>query len=147
MTIPIPQQGQPIDYSYIKQIVDSVNGIYSSQSRSIVNKQDLPTESIQIAAQVKTVVNNEKITPGYVKGFSVDFGKAFKFPPVVTVTAQRSLDTRNEASREVAVVIDAISEIGVTGQITFIGTSTGTASISLNVIAVGISNIATTTRK
>jgi hypothetical protein len=142
MTIPIPQQGQPIDYSYIKQIVDSVNGIYSSKTVSKVNQQSLQTESVQIAAQVKTVVNNEKITPGYVKGFSVDFGTTFKSPPVVTVTAQRSVDTRNEASREVAVVIDTISPTGVTGQITFVGTSTGTASIALNVIAVGISNIA-----
>jgi hypothetical protein len=134
-----PQPGQPIDYSFINDIVSAVNALYTERTLSKVADKPLLTESVQVAAQFKTVISNEKIAPGYVKGFSVDFKTTFQTPPVVTVTAQRSQDTRNEASREVAIVIDNISTTGITGQITFIGTSTGTATIGLNVIAVGIS--------
>ena len=100
----------------------------------------MQTEAVQVSAQLKTIVSNEKITPGYVKDFVVEFKTSFKTPPVVTVTAQRSSDTRNEASREVAIVIDNVTTTSVTGKITFIGTSSGTATISLNVIAVGVSS-------
>jgi hypothetical protein len=137
--LPTPQPGQPIDYSFINKIVESVNTLYTTKTLSRVAEDPVPTDSLQVAAQFKTIISNEKISPGYVKGFSIDFKTAFKVPPVVTVTAQRSTDTRNQASREVAIVIDNISTTGITGQITFIGTSTGTASIGLNVIAVGIS--------
>jgi hypothetical protein len=137
--LPTPQPGQPIDYSFINEIIKAVNDLYTTKTLSKVADASQQTDSLQLAAQFKTVISNEKVTPGYVKGFSVDFKTTFQTPPVVTVTAQRSQDTRNEASREVAIVIDNISTTGITGQITFIGTSTGNATIGLNVIAVGVS--------
>jgi H-type lectin domain len=140
MRLTPPQKGQPIDYQYISNIVQEVNNIASSKTMSKVGETPLQTEAVQISAQLKTIVSNEKITPGYVKDFVVEFKTSFKTPPVVTVTAQRSSDTRNEASREVAVVIDNVTTTSVTGKITFIGTSSGTATISLNVIAVGVSS-------
>jgi H-type lectin domain len=135
-----PQKGQPIDYQYISTLVNEVNNLASSKTLSKVKDVSTQTEAVQISAQSKTVVSNENITPGYVKDFVVEFKTSFKSPPVVTVTAQRSANTRNEASREVAVVIDNITTTSVTGKITFIGTSSGVATISLNVIAVGISS-------
>jgi hypothetical protein len=135
-----PQKGQPIDYQYISTLVNEVNNLASSKTLSKVKDVSTQTEAVQISAQSKTVVSNENITPGYVKDFVVEFKTSFKNPPVVTVTAQRSANTRSEASREVAVVIDNITTTSVTGKITFIGTSSGVATISLNVIAVGISS-------
>jgi hypothetical protein len=134
-----PQPGQPIDYQYINDIVAAINELSAAKTLSKASDDNVQTDSLQISAQYKVVISNEKVTPGYVKGFSIPFKTTFQTQPVVTITAQRSPDTRNEASREVAIVIDNITTTSVTGQITFIGTSTGNATIGLNIIAVGVS--------
>lgn len=137
MRIQQPQKGQPIDYRYISDIVSAVNNIAVETTQSRINTQNVKTQNLQITGQYKTIVSNEKVTPGYVKDFVVDFGIKFKTAPIVTITPQRS-GTKTEASREVSVVIDSISESSVSGKISFVGSSSGQATIGLNIIAVGI---------
>ena len=133
----MPQKGQPIDYGYISNIVDAVNRIAETETKSRVATQEVNTQNLRIVGQYKTIVSNENVTQGYVKDFVVDFGVRFRSAPIVTVTPQRS-GTKTEASRQVSIVIDSISESSVSGKITFIGTSAGAATIGVNVIAVGI---------
>jgi hypothetical protein len=136
MRIQLPQNGQPIDYNYFSKMIDAINSIAEKITQSRVNDSTVKTQELQMAAQYKGIVSNEKVEAGTVKDFVVDFGIKFKTPPIVTITPQRS-GTKTEASRQVIVVIDSISESSVSGKITFIGTSNGAATIGLNIVAVG----------
>jgi hypothetical protein len=136
MRIPTPQKGQLIDHTYLSQIIEAVNTIAQTETQSQVRGQTTKSQNLQIVGQYKEITTNENVKQGDNKPFAVEFGIKFKNIPIVTVTPQRA--TRNVASREVSVVIDSISESTVSGYITFTGTSTGAATIGINVIAVGI---------
>lgn len=132
----MPQKGQPMDYTYISKIIDAVNNIAQTETMSKIKTETQKTQNLQIVGQYKEIAKDVNVKQGDVKNFSVDFGIRFRSAPIVTVTPQRA--SRTEASRQVSVVIDSISESAVSGYITFLGTDDGKATIGVNVIAVGI---------
>lgn len=143
--IPIPQQGQPIDYQYIYQIVDNLNELSTkvtskfSESK-FQNKQGISEthrlNDLSVVAGYKEVVVAKDVTSEKEIGFSYDFGVTFKYPPVVT--ASPILIENTNAGRDVAVVINDISTTRMTGYVSFNAAKTGKASVGVNIIAIGV---------
>jgi hypothetical protein len=143
--IPIPQQGQPIDYQYIYQIVEVLNElstkVTSKFSESIFNNKDGIREKhrmndLSMIAGYKEVTRGKDVTSEKEIGFSYDFGVNFKYPPVVTATA--ILIENTNAGRDVAVVINDVTKTRMTGYVSFNAAKSGKASVGVNIIAVGI---------
>ena len=143
--IPIPQQGQPIDYQYIYQIVETLNElstkVTSKFSESIFNNKDGINEKhrlndMSVIAGYKEVGRGIDATSQKEVGFSYDFGVNFKYPPVVT--ASPILIENTNAGRDVAVVVNDVTKTRMTGYVSFNASKSGKASVGVNIIAVGI---------
>lgn len=143
--IPIPQQGQPIDYQYIYQIVENLNELSTkvtskfSESK-IQNKAGINEthrlNDLSVVAGYKEVVSGKDVTSEKEISFSYDFGVTFKYMPVVT--ASPILIENTNAGRDVAVVINDVSTTRVTGYVSFNASKTGKASVGVNIIAIGV---------
>lgn len=144
--IPIPERGQPLDVTYLYQIVKVVNDLSTQVSPSI-NKYvtiDTPTagkqhakisESRIIGGFVQVTTSTTK-TAGSSEPFVYPFGTDFKFAPIVTATPVNIGNT--DAGKDVTVTIKSISTSSVEGSVKFnIG---GDTSIGINLIIVGIPN-------
>ena len=145
--IPLPNRGQPIDLSYIYDIVDTVNRL----SDSVVSSSggyltvDTPTGSKQ---NVRT--SNARMLGGYVElnnvslstdnevSFEYTYPSDYKYAPIVTATPVSISNTAG--ARSATVVIKNVTTSSVTGVVRFDtgAFSQGTASIGINLIVIGI---------
>lgn len=141
----LPQRGQPIAYSDLSNMVTKINDLDSKLSIKTTNflAKNGTTSSQNIsglafAAVYKEITNStEKVNASTAKEFTVNFGTAFKVPPIVTITPQSINGTIS--AKSAIVVITAITTTSVTGVVRFIDVSTA-VSVGVNVIAVGIPN-------
>ncbi len=143
--IPIPQQGQPIDYQYIYQIVDNLNELSTKVTSKFSeskfhNKQGINEthrlNDLSVVAGYKEVVSGVDVTANKEVGFFYDFGITFKYPPVVTISP--ILIENTNAGRDVAAVVNDVSTTRVTGYVSFNASKTGKASVGINIIAIGV---------
>lgn len=147
--IPVPERGQPIDLSYIYQIANAVNklstqSVYSANKfvsietpAANVGRQDIKITESRIIGGYHQLAPNINVTTGAAIEFTYNFPASdFKYPPIVTATPINISGT--EAGKDVSVIITLISSSRVEGVVKF-GTS-GTASIGINIIAVGVPN-------
>jgi hypothetical protein len=142
--IPIPQQGQPIDYQYIYQIVEQLNELSTKvtskfapskfNNRENVNETHRLNDLSLVAGYVS--IPTLDVTQGTEKSFEYIFGVNFKYPPVVTVTPY--MTTNTDAARDTSVVISDITTSKMTGYVSFNSTKAGKASVGVNIIAVGV---------
>jgi hypothetical protein len=145
--IPVPERGQPLDLSYIYQLANAVNQLsaqasYSSNkfssietSAANVGRQDVRITDSRIVAGYYELSPTTDITAGSTASFSYNFPAAnFKNPPIVTATPINVSGT--ESGGNVSVVLTLITTSRVEGVVRF-GAS-GTASIGINIIAIGI---------
>ena len=143
--LPVPERGQPLDVTYIYDIVKSVNDLYSqlgSESRKgyvgVYTKgpegpQEMKTSEAQIEAAFTTVSPASLQTAGTSLSWSHDFKKQFAYPPIVTVTAYNNKTT--DSGKDVTVTINSITTSKVEGFVKFnVG---GDTPIGINIIAVG----------
>jgi hypothetical protein len=145
--IPIPQQGQPIDYQYIYQIVDALNGLSTKvTSKFSESKFDNGTikethrlNDLAVVAGYVEVTNNTNVNAKTELPFTYNFNNNYKYPPVVTATPVLIKNTN--AGRDSSVVINDVSTSRVTGYVSFNGAGTEKASVGVNIIAIGIPNI------
>jgi hypothetical protein len=144
--IPTPDRGQPLDVSYIYQIVEAINELseqsssatyrYSSVDTSAGPQNALITDT-KIVAGETTVYNTETdVSAGKTESFSYSFKSEYKYPPIVTATPV--LFSSTGSGRDVSVVIESVTTSRVDGKITF--NSSGRAALKVNIIAVGIPN-------
>jgi hypothetical protein len=144
--LPVPERGQPLDVTYIYQIVKAINDL-SSQISTSTNKYvsvDTPTSGKQsvkiseariIGGYVQVTTSTTQIA-GSSKPFSYDFSTDFKFAPIVTVTPINVGNT--DAGKDVTVTINSVSTSRVEGTVKF--NTGGDTSVGLNLIVVGIPN-------
>lgn len=145
--IPVPERGQPLDLTYIYQIANTVNQLsqqaaYSSNKfTSIetpganVGRQDVRISDSRIVGGYYELAPNISVNAGSTVSFSYNFpGADFKYPPVVTATPINISGT--ESGRDVFVILTLVTTSRVEGVVKF-GTS-GTASVGINLIAIGI---------
>lgn len=143
--IPIPQQGQPIDYQYIYQIVEQLNElstkVTSKFSESIFNNKDNVKEShrmndLSMIAGYVEVARDKDVTADKEIAFTYNFGVNFKYAPVVTATV--ALISNTDAGRDATVVINDVQKTRVTGYVAFNAAKKGKASVGVNLIIVGV---------
>lgn len=143
--IPTPDRGQPLDVSYIYQIVDAVNDIssqvssatykYASIGTSSGPENVLITDTKVVAGTVDIYSTLTDVTPGLTvdKSFNFSAGE-FKYPPIVTATPV--LTSQSQSGSNLSVTVKQVTTSRVELSVTFFGT--GKAALKLNVIAIGI---------
>lgn len=142
MKLPIPQRGQPFDVSLISNIITSINELWDNLVVNVSNYASLKTsegrKSVRLT-EVKLVTGtyelaNQSIkTAGEPKSFNYAFDMPYALPPVVTATVQATDNTTQ--SKNAFAVITSVTESRVEGVVVF--SSKGTASVIVNIIAVG----------
>lgn len=142
--IPTPDRGQPLDVSYIYQMAEAINEVssqlssstykYASIDTTIGTQNSLVSEMKVVAGQVS--ISDENITVGKTVSFNYSFKGEYKYPPIVVATPQ--LQTVTAAGKNISVVLESVTTSRVDGSITF--NVAGTASLKINLIAIGIPN-------
>jgi hypothetical protein len=144
--LPLPERGQPLDVTYIYNIVQSINELYtqigvSKKGYLVVDTdrngpQTVKTSEASVIGGYELVSTSSLQTAGSSISWSHDFEKEFRYPPIVTATAYNK--ATNDAGKDVSVTINSITTSKVEGTIKF--TLGGETTIGINVIAVGIPN-------
>jgi len=143
--VPLPERGQPLDVTYLYQLAEAVNDLSTQVSSATYNyttvdtvsagKQSVKTSETRILASYKEIYNNTQVNAGQEKEDYVSFSN-FKYPPIVTATVVNIAGTT--AGSDASVILKSISE-GRADFVVRFGTS-GTTTIGVNLIAVGIPN-------
>lgn len=144
--LPVPDRGQPLDVTYIYQMVEAINELaaktYSSTFKystidTVAGTQNLlVSDSKVVAAEINVYATDQSVDAGDTETFSYSFKGEYKYPPIVTATPV--LISTTSAGRDVTVVIERITTSRVDGRVMF-GTS-GNVSLKLNLIAIGVPN-------
>lgn len=143
--LPTPDRGQPLDVSYIYQIVDAINDIseqvstatykYASIGSTSGTENVLITDTKVVAGTVDIYSTLTDVTPGLTVDKSFSFGTGeFKYPPIVTATPVLTSQSQNGSN--LSVTIKQITTSRVDLSVTFFGT--GKAALKLNLIAIGL---------
>jgi len=143
--VPLPERGQPLDVTYIYQLAEAVNDLSTSISDATYNytdvdivgaeKKSIKTSDTKFVGKFKQIANNETVTAGQEKSYSISYSN-FKFPPIVTASVVNTSGTT--AGTNTSVVISSITASQVDFIVKF-GTS-GTASVGVNIMAIGVPN-------
>lgn len=142
--IPTPDRGQPLDVSYIYQIVEAVNELSSQMSSATYKYASIDTTNgtqSTLISEMKVVagqitVSDENVTVGKTASYSYSFKGEYKYPPIVTVTPQ--LQSVTAAGKDVVVVIESVTNARLDVSVTY--KTAGTVSYKLNILAVGVPN-------
>lgn len=143
--LPVPERGQPLDVTYIYDIVKSINDLYtllgSDSRKGIVGlytrgpegPQEMPISQSQIEAAFTTVSLSSLQPAGTSIAWSHDFKKQFAYPPIATATAYNTAIT--DSGKDVTITINSITPSKIEGFVKFnVG---GETPIGINIIAVG----------
>jgi hypothetical protein len=141
--IPLPERGQPLDTAYIYQLANAINLLSNELVGSSYNfttidtvsagKQSIKTAQSKIIGGYVEVANNTSVNSGNEISFSYNFASDFSYPPIVTVTP---VNIGNTPAGNVSVVLKSVTTSRIDGTVRF--NSSGNASVSLNLIAIGI---------
>jgi hypothetical protein len=142
--IRVPERGIPLDVTYLYELANAINNISSEVSSATYNyttiktreasDQSIKTSESRIVAGYIDVVNNENMLAGTTRSFSYDYPSDFKYAPIATATPINTGNT--SVGNDVTIVLTSITTSRVEGQIKF--SSTGTMSISINLMIIGI---------
>lgn len=144
--IPPPEPGQPLDVSYISQIVKAVNDL-SVQLSPTTNKNFLVdtvgqqangtrTSEMKVIGHYVEVVTSANQAIGSQQPFGWSFPAEFKFTPLVVATPINVGQT--DAGKNVSVVLKTVSTSRVDGIVNF--NANGNVTIGVNLLIVGIPN-------
>jgi hypothetical protein len=143
--VPLPERGQPLDVTYLYQLVEAVNDLSTQVASKVTNntvidtasagKKDVKTSNSRIVGGLVEVANNSTVSAGNEKTFTYDF-KDFKYPPIVSATPVNTGQT--PAGQNVNIILKSVTETRVEGIVRF-GAS-GDLSLSVHLIIVGIPN-------
>lgn len=140
-----PDRGQPLDVTYIYQLVETVNDLSTQVSSGISSytsvdtpnsgKQNTATSKAKMVGGIQQVANNSTVNAGNEKTFVYSYGSKFKYPPVVTATAING-PNGTAAGKNVTVVLNAPGQEQVTGTVRF--NESGEVTLFVHIIAIGI---------
>jgi hypothetical protein len=144
--IPIPQRGQPIDATYIYDIVNAVNDLSNQVSSATYkytnidipsgSKQNIKTSEAKIVAGYIEIANNSTVNAGNEKTFSYNFPADFKYEPIATATPVNIGNT--PAGKDATIVLTSVTTNRLEGVVRF--GSSGNISLAVNLIVVGVPN-------
>jgi hypothetical protein len=143
-----PSIGQAIDVNYISEIVREVNllngslGTKLTQSRipkgDNTNKptQAFLTSNLSIVTGRTMVTTDNSSKTADVKPFNFEFGRTFRYVPIVTATPQVEKTGIKGKTLGVSVIIQNVTTSQVSGVLVFNSEAKNT-SVYINIIAVG----------
>ena len=143
--ITIPQQGQPLDLSYIASIATAVNELFEivanrGATSAVIDdpnsavKTTLKASEVKMVGGYKEVANNASVNAGNTKAFTYDFVTQFKYPPIVSVTP---VNINNSTSgKNVSVTLSSVTTSRVEGIVNF--NVTGNAAVGVHIVAIGV---------
>jgi hypothetical protein len=144
--LPVPERGQPLDVTYIYQIVKAINDLsvqvspstykYVTVDTPTSGKQSVKASEARIIGGYVQVTTSTTQTAGSSQSFSYDFSTDFKFAPVVTATPINVGNT--DAGKDVTVTLKSVSTSRVEGTVKF--NTGGDTSIGINLVIIGIPN-------
>jgi hypothetical protein len=144
--LPVPERGQPLDVTYIYQIVKAINDLSTQVSPSTykyvtvdtpnAGKQSVKASEARVIGGYVQVTTSTTQTAGSSQPFAYDFPSEFKFAPVVTATPVNVGNT--DAGKDVTVILKSVSTSKVEGTVKF--NSGGDTSIGINLVIIGIPN-------
>jgi len=142
--IPTPDRGQPLDVSYVYQIVEAVNDLasqissarykYASIDTANGNESTLLTDTKVVAGEKIIYPTLTNVTAESTQSFSYSFKGEYKYPPIVTVTPV--LIEGTSSGQDVSVVIQNVTNSSVNGIVRF--NTGGSLALKVHIIAVGI---------
>jgi hypothetical protein len=141
----VPQRGQPLDVSYIYDIVSAVNELADRFTSSengmfkIIAEDGLPstvpTSRMSVFAKTHILSASKPVTTiGQTESFTITYN--FKTTPIVVATPFDSANT--SAGQDVAVVLAAVTNTNATFNVRY--DTVGVTSTKINIIAIGIPN-------
>ena len=150
--LPLPDRGQPLDVTYIYTMANTINQIASivnlSTNRNIkvdtrtVGQQTLKNTEFQMAAGYLEVANALTVTTGQVITAPIyNFNMLYQYPPIVVATVINN--NNSDASNDATVIISDVTTSSVQFKVRF--STAGSASVGLNILAVGIPTTISTT--
>lgn len=140
----VPQRGQPLDVSYMYSLVETVN-----QLSEVVGTTQNVTQIVASNGKSNTVGTGRSSVLGITTNvatsrqitstdnqvpFTVNYN--FKYPPIIVATPWNTGDT--DAGKNVSVVITKVSNTSASFLVRF--DTIGTATVDVNVLAIGIPN-------
>jgi hypothetical protein len=144
--IPTPDRGQPLDVTYVYQIVEAINDLSSQISSAKYKYASIDTSE----GRQNTLLTDTKVVAGWVnvfsavtlvaaaeeKTFSFSFKGEYKYPPIVTATPVVIDGT--SSGQEVTILITSVTTSAVNGIVKF--GSSGNLALRVNIIAIGLPN-------
>jgi hypothetical protein len=141
--ISLPERGQPVDLSLLRTIVNAINELYKEISPSVSKfiritvpgkkDEDRRLSDTKMLATYKEITNSASINAGNEEKFTIQIS-GFKEPPIVTATPRNVGATT--AGGNVSVVLNSVTATSIEGTVRF--NAAGTATVGINLIAVGI---------
>lgn len=143
--IPTPSRGQPLDVTYISQIVTALNEVstkvssatyrYTTVYKRDGGSQDISNDSARIIAGYAQILNNEPVQQvDFVKTYTFTYPTDFLYAPIVTATVQNL--GGNSVGDNVTVTVRNVTTSGAELAVRF--GKTGTANVAVNLIIFGI---------
>jgi hypothetical protein len=144
--IPTPDRGQPLDVTYVYQIVEAINDLssqissarykYASVDTTDGPQSTLLTDTKVVALEKIIYPTLTNVTAESDQAFSKSFNGEFKYPPIVTATPV--LIEGTSSGKDVSVVISSVTNSAVNGIVRF--NSPGQLALKVHIIAIGIPN-------
>jgi hypothetical protein len=144
--IPTPDRGQPLDVTYIYQIVEAINDLssqissakykYATIDTSDGRQSTLLTDTKVVAGEREIYPTLTTVTAETEQSFIFSFQGEYKYPPIVTATPV--LIEGTSSGKDVAVVISSVTSSAVNGIVRF--NSAGQLALKVHIIAIGIPN-------
>lgn len=143
MKISLPEQGQPLDISYLSDIAKEINNLNTALSStgttSVIDNginvpENVRTNNVKIYATTEGIQTGS-VTAGSTQEWSVTFNPEFLYIPIVTATIQNN--SGSTAGTNTAITISRIATGAVSGKILY--NTEGSIDITINILAVGLS--------
>lgn len=139
-----PSRGQPLDVTYISQIVTALNENTTKVSSATKNNttiykrdggsQNVSNYSTRVVAGYANVSSNEPVSQDQVKTYTFNFPNDFLFAPIVVVTPQNL--GGNSIGDNVIVTVRNVTTASAEIAIRF--NKQGNVSLALNIIVMGL---------
>lgn len=143
MKIPLPEQGQPLDVSYIYDIAKEINNlnnaVNSNGTISVIDNginipESVRTNNVRMYATTKGIQTGT-VTAGSTQEWSVNFNPEFLYVPIVTATVENKSDS--VAGNNIVLTISKVATGSVTGKVLY--NTQGSIDININILAIGLS--------
>jgi len=142
--IPTPDRGQPLDVSYVYQIVEAINDLssqiysarykYASIDTTSGNESTLLTDTKVVAGEKVIYPTLTNVTAETTQSFSYSFKGEYRYPPIVTITPV--LIEGTSSGQNVSVIIQSVTNSSVNGIVRF--NTGGSLALKVHIIAIGI---------